>query len=74
MLFNSYEFIFAFLPATLAGFFALGVASRTAALRWVIFASLVFLCFMAAAERSAYRAVNLDQLHFGADPAATGKR
>ena len=42
MLFNSYEFIFAFLPATLAGFFALGIVSRTAALRWIIFASLVF--------------------------------
>ena len=42
MLFNSYEFILAFLPATLAGFFALGIISRTAALRWVIFASLVF--------------------------------
>lgn len=42
MLFNSYEFIFAFLPATLAGFFVLGTVSRTAALRWVIFASLVF--------------------------------
>jgi alginate O-acetyltransferase complex protein AlgI len=42
MLFNSNEFIFAFLPVTLAGFFALGIISRTAALRWVIFASLVF--------------------------------
>jgi alginate O-acetyltransferase complex protein AlgI len=42
VLFNSYEFIFAFLPATLAGFFVLGTVSRTAALRWVIFASLVF--------------------------------
>jgi alginate O-acetyltransferase complex protein AlgI len=42
MLFNSNEFIFAFLPVTLVGFFALGIISRTAALRWVIFASLVF--------------------------------
>ena len=42
MLFNSYEFIFAFLPATLAGFFAIGIVSRTAALRWIIFVSLVF--------------------------------
>jgi alginate O-acetyltransferase complex protein AlgI len=42
MLFNSNEFIFAFLPVTLAGFFALGIISRTAALRWVILASLVF--------------------------------
>jgi alginate O-acetyltransferase complex protein AlgI len=42
MLFNSNEFILAFLPVTLAGFFGLGMISRTAALRWVIFASLVF--------------------------------
>lgn len=42
MLFNSYEFIFAFLPVTLAGFFALGIVSRTTALRWIIFVSLVF--------------------------------
>jgi alginate O-acetyltransferase complex protein AlgI len=42
MLFNSYEFIFAFLPATLACFFVIGIVSRTWALRWVIFVSLVF--------------------------------
>jgi len=42
MLFNSYEFIFAFLPVTLAGFFSLGFFSRNAALRWIIFASLFF--------------------------------
>ena len=42
MLFNSYEFIFVFLPATLAGFFAIGVVSRTWALRWIIFVSLLF--------------------------------
>jgi alginate O-acetyltransferase complex protein AlgI len=42
VLFNSYGFIFAFLPATLAGYFSLGVFSRTAALRWIIFASLFF--------------------------------
>jgi alginate O-acetyltransferase complex protein AlgI len=42
VLFNSYEFIFVFLPVTLAGFFSLGLFSRTAALRWVIFASLSF--------------------------------
>ena len=42
MLFNSNEFILVFLPLTLAGFFTLGIISRTAALRWVIFASLVF--------------------------------
>ena len=42
MLFNSNQFILAFLPMTLAGFFALGIMSRTAALRWIILASLVF--------------------------------
>ena len=42
MLFNSYEFIFAFLPAVVAVFFALGRVSRTWALRWVIGASLFF--------------------------------
>jgi len=42
MLFNSYEFIFAFLPVVVAVFFALGRASRVWALRWVIAASLVF--------------------------------
>ena len=42
MLFNSYEFIFGFLPAILVGFFAVGIVSRTAALRWIIFVSLVF--------------------------------
>ena len=42
MLFNSYLFIFGFLPATLAGFFLLGFRSRTWALGWLILASLVF--------------------------------
>jgi alginate O-acetyltransferase complex protein AlgI len=42
VLFNSYEFIFAFLPVTLAGFFSLGRFSRTAGLQWIIFASLCF--------------------------------
>lgn len=42
MLFNSYEFIFVFLPATLAMFFLLGRASRDAALSWLIVASLLF--------------------------------
>lgn len=42
MLFNSYEFIFAFLPLTLAGFFLLGRASRRAALSWTILTSLFF--------------------------------
>jgi alginate O-acetyltransferase complex protein AlgI len=42
MLFNSYEFIFVFLPVVVAVFFALGRASRAWALRWVIAASLFF--------------------------------
>ena len=42
MLFNSYEFIFVFLPATLAIFFLLGKASRNLALGWLIVASLLF--------------------------------
>ncbi|MBL8538582.1 MAG: MBOAT family protein [Hyphomonadaceae bacterium] len=42
MLFNSYEFILLFLPITLAVFFALGALSRSAALGWLILASVVF--------------------------------
>jgi alginate O-acetyltransferase complex protein AlgI len=42
MLFNSYEFIFVFLPVTLGVFFAVGTMSRAWALRWIILASLCF--------------------------------
>lgn len=42
MLFNSYEFIFAFLPLTLFGFYLVGAASRAWALRWLILASIFF--------------------------------
>ena len=42
MLFNSYQFLFAFLPIALVGFFALGTVSRMWALRWIIFVSLFF--------------------------------
>src|SRR5688572_32308380 len=42
MLFNSAEFIFAFLPIVLFGFFLLGSFSRGAALGWVVVASLFF--------------------------------
>jgi D-alanyl-lipoteichoic acid acyltransferase DltB (MBOAT superfamily) len=42
MLFNSTEFLFVFLPVTLAGFYLLGAISRSSAIRWLIFASLVF--------------------------------
>ncbi|MBY0564087.1 MAG: hypothetical protein K2P58_07860 [Hyphomonadaceae bacterium] len=42
MLFNSYEFILAFLPATVLGFLLLGRFSRSLALGWLIAASLFF--------------------------------
>ena len=42
MLFNSTEFLFVFLPVTLAGFYLLGPISRNSAMRWLILASLVF--------------------------------
>src|ERR1700704_4931767 len=42
MLFNSYEFIFVFLPLMLAGFFLLGLRSRNLALGWIVAASLAF--------------------------------
>jgi alginate O-acetyltransferase complex protein AlgI len=42
MLFNSTEFIFAFLPVTLAAFFLFGAVSRTWALGWLVVASVFF--------------------------------
>lgn len=42
MLFNSYIFIFAYLPVVLVIFYALGYRHRTLALGWIILASLVF--------------------------------
>jgi alginate O-acetyltransferase complex protein AlgI len=42
MLFNSTEFLFVFLPVSLAGFYLLGSVSRDGAIRWLILASLVF--------------------------------
>ena len=42
MLFNSFEFIFVFLPITLVGFFLLGAFSRSWALFWIILVSLFF--------------------------------
>ncbi|HEY6458325.1 MAG TPA: MBOAT family O-acyltransferase [Steroidobacteraceae bacterium] len=42
MLFNSYEFIFLFLPLTYVVFLLLGRASRNLALGWLIVASLAF--------------------------------
>ena len=42
MLFNSYEFLFLFLPVTLVGFFAFGRRSHAAAMAWLVIASLFF--------------------------------
>jgi D-alanyl-lipoteichoic acid acyltransferase DltB (MBOAT superfamily) len=42
MLFNSYEFLFAFLPLTVLGFYLLGRYSRLWAFNWLIVASLFF--------------------------------
>jgi alginate O-acetyltransferase complex protein AlgI len=42
MLFNSYEFIFVFLPLTFVVFLLLGRVSRNLALSWLIVASLIF--------------------------------
>ena len=42
MLFNSHVFIFLFLPAALAGFFALGAVNRKLAAAWLVAGSLFF--------------------------------
>src|SRR5258707_12758486 len=42
MLFNSYPFIFVFLPVALAGYFLLGRFSNLAPVVWLALASLVF--------------------------------
>ena len=42
MLFNSYEFLFLFLPVTAGMFYLLGRSSKLLAIRWLIFASLFF--------------------------------
>src|ERR1700676_207076 len=42
MLFNSYEFIFGFLPIVLAGFYLLGLRRREWAMLWLTVASLFF--------------------------------
>jgi alginate O-acetyltransferase complex protein AlgI len=42
MIFNSYQFIFIFLPVVVIGFFVLGKVSRAWALPWLIGASLFF--------------------------------
>ncbi|HYL85993.1 MAG TPA: MBOAT family O-acyltransferase [Candidatus Angelobacter sp.] len=45
MLFNSFPFLFAFLPVVLVGFHLLGRLGRTAALGWLSAASLVFYAY-----------------------------
>ncbi len=42
MLFSSFEFIFVFLPAALAGYYIFGKKSQRAAKAWLLFASLFF--------------------------------
>ena len=42
MLFNSYAFLFAFLPVALVGYFLLGRRSITLAAGWLALASLFF--------------------------------
>ena len=45
MLFNSFPFLFAFLPAVLVGFQLLGRLGKTAAVGWLAAASLVFYAY-----------------------------
>src|SRR5439155_14994066 len=45
MLFNSYSFIFLFLPVVLLGYFALGLRSNLGPAVWLSLASLVFYAF-----------------------------
>ena len=45
MLFNSYPFIFLFLPTVLLGYFALGRVGKLAPVIWLALASLAFYCF-----------------------------
>jgi len=42
MLFNSYPFIFLFLPAALIGYFLFAKVDNLAPVLWLAFASLVF--------------------------------
>src|SRR5579872_5057409 len=45
MLFNSYPFIFIFLPIVLVGYFAVNRFGKLAPVIWLAFASLVFYSF-----------------------------
>ena len=62
MLFNSYEFIFVFLPVTLAVLLPAGHDVAHWALRWLIVASLVLLCLVAAGQCADHRALHHRQL------------
>ena len=44
MIFNSFQFLFLFLPVTLLGFYLLGRSSQKRAALWLLLASLVFYC------------------------------
>jgi D-alanyl-lipoteichoic acid acyltransferase DltB (MBOAT superfamily) len=50
MLFTSPEFLFVFLPVTLAGFFLLGAASHALAIGWLTLASFVFYGYWSPAH------------------------
>ena len=60
MLFNSYEFLFLFLPLTLAGFFACGRRSHALAMGWLALASLFFYGWW----RATYLALLLSSVAF----------
>src|SRR3954463_6888952 len=60
MIFNSYQFLFAFLPAALAGTFVLARHGAAAAQYWLIGASLVFY----AAWNAAYLPLLLGSIVF----------
>jgi len=45
MLFNSYSFIFLFLPAVLLGYFAIGRYGNQAPVVWLVLASVAFYAF-----------------------------
>src|SRR5690242_18749709 len=49
MLFNSYEFIFVYLPVVLTGFFILGTRRPRAAASWLVIASLGFYAYWSVA-------------------------
>lgn len=44
MIFNSFQFLFLFLPVTLLGFYLLGRSSQKGAAVWLLLASLFFYC------------------------------